>query len=117
MEAVLIQAINRLEGILAGETEALRSGRRIDLSEVTNCKNQSLLEMTRISRGLDPSAVTPVLRERLGTLKNRLEENSRVLTLHMEAASEISGIIAQSLKDAESDGTYGSSISGVKSGR
>jgi hypothetical protein len=117
MEAVLIQAINRLEGILAGETDALRGGRTADLAEATNRKNQSLLELTRISRGLDPQALTPVLRTRLGTLRDRLEDNRRVLSLHMEATGEISGIIARSIKDAESDGTYGASVGGVKRDR
>lgn len=117
MEAVLIQAINRLEGILAGETEALRAGRTVDLKEASNRKNQSLLELTRISRGLDPETVTPNLQVRLGTLRGRLDENRRVLSLHMEAAGEISGIIAKTLKDAESDGTYDSSVGGVKRDR
>lgn len=117
MEAVLIQAINRLEGILAGETEALRAGRVVDLSEVSNRKNQSLLELTRISRGVDPKTLTGNLQERLGTLKGRLEENRRVLSLHIEATGEVSGIIARALKEAESDGTYGSSAGGVKRDR
>ncbi|GGE19745.1 hypothetical protein GCM10011390_43740 [Aureimonas endophytica] len=114
MEAVLIQAINRLEGILVGETEALRDGRHVDLAEISNRKNHSLLEMTRISRGLGPELMTDELQGRLGTLRDRLEENRRVLSLHMEAASEISGIIARAMKDAESDGTYAASVGGVK---
>jgi hypothetical protein len=116
LEAVLIQAINRLEGILAGETEALREGRVSDVGEASNRKNHSLLELSRISRGLDPAAVTPVLKERLGTLKHRLEENRRVLALHMGAAEEISGIIARTMKDAESDGTYAAPLSGAQRG-
>jgi hypothetical protein len=114
VEAVLIQAINRLEGILAAETEALRVNRAVDLGEVSNRKNQSLLELTRISRGVDPEVLTGNLKERLGTLRGRLEENSRMLALHIEAAGEVSGIIARALKEAESDGTYGSSVGGVK---
>ncbi len=114
MEAVLLQAINRLEGVLAGETEALKAGRVMDLGEAAARKNHSLLELTRISRGLDAATVTPELRARLGTLRERLEDNRRTLSLHMEAAGEVSGIIARSMREAESDGTYAASAGGVK---
>lgn len=114
LEAVLTQAINRLESVLAGETYALRDGLTIQLGETTNRKNQSLLELTRIARGLDPAAVTPNLKIRLSGLKERLADNRRVLGLHMQAADEITGLIARTIADAESDGTYGSSVRGVK---
>ncbi|MBC8128985.1 MAG: hypothetical protein H7Y08_01535 [Rhizobiaceae bacterium] len=117
MEAVLIQAINRLEAVLAGETNALREGRTIKLQETTNRKNQSLLELSRISRGLDPAVVSPVLKARIGTLHERLDDNRRVLQLHMEATSEITGLIARAIAHAESDGTYGSAVTGVKLAR
>jgi hypothetical protein len=114
LEAVLTQSINRLEALLAGETNALREGRVVNLNELTNRKNQSLLELSRISRGIDPETLTPALTAKLGTLRERLDDNRRVLQLHMEAAGEITGLIAQAIADAESDGTYGSSITGVK---
>lgn len=113
MEAVLTQAINRLEAVLAGETLALRDNRRIDLGEISNRKNQSLLELTRIARGIEPGSISTDLRERLGTLRARLDDNSRVLQLHMEATDEIAGLISRSLADAESDGTYAASARGV----
>ena len=114
LETVLTQSINRLEALLAGETMALREGRSINLTELSHRKNQSLLELSRISRGLDPANVTPNLQVKLNTLRERLDDNRRVLQLHMEAAGEITGLIAQAIADAESDGTYGSAISGVK---
>jgi hypothetical protein len=113
LEAVLTQAINRLEAVLAGETNALRGNRRLDLGETSNRKNQSLLELTRIARGIDPGTVSDTLRERLDTLRARLEENGHVLQLHMEATEEVSGMISRSLADAESDGTYAASVRGV----
>ena len=114
METVLTHAINRLEAVLAGETLALRDGRSVNLAELANRKNQSLLELTRIGRGIDPLHVTDGLRTRLGTLRERLDENERVLRLHMEATGEISALIARTLADAESDGTYAASAKGVK---
>lgn len=114
MEAVLTQAIQRLEAVLAGETNALRANMRVNLGETSNRKNQSLLELSRISRGVDPRTVTPALKEKLDVLRYRLDENSRVLQLHMAATQEISNLIARAMTEAESDGTYGSSVKGVK---
>lgn len=113
MEAVLTQAINRLEAVLAGETIALRAGRQLDLGETSNRKNQSLLELTRIARGIEPGTMSDALRSRMGVLRERLEDNSQLLRLHMEATGEIAGIIARSMAEADSDGTYAASADGV----
>lgn len=117
MEAVLTQAINRLESVLVGETLALREGRNVSVTESSNRKNQCLLELSRISRGLDPATVTPNLKVRLSGLRDRLEDNRQVLWLHMEATGEITRLIAKAMSDAESDGTYGSAVTGVKRDR
>ena len=113
MEAVLNQAINRLEAVLAGETNALRAGRRLDLGETSNRKNQSLLELTRIARGIEAGTLSDAMRARMGILRARLEDNRSVLRLHMEATDEIAGMIARSMADADSDGTYGASVNGL----
>jgi hypothetical protein len=113
---VLTQAINRLEAVLAGEMNALRSNARFNLGETSNRKNQSLLELTRIARGLDTSNVSGELRKRLSTLRERLDDNRRLLQLHMEATDEVAGLISRSMAEAESDGTYGSSVRGVTHG-
>lgn len=113
MEAVLTQAINRLEAVLAGEMLALGANRRVDLGETSNRKNQSLLELTRIARAIEPGSVSAELKERIGTLRARLDDNSRTLQLHMEATDEIAGLIARSMADADSDGTYAASARGV----
>lgn len=106
MEAVLTQAINRLEAVLAGETLALVNGDRMGLGEISNRKNQSLLELSRIGRGLDAGSLSDAVRPRIGTLRERLADNSRLLELHMEATAEITSMLAQAIADAESDGTY-----------
>ncbi len=113
MEAVLTQAINRLEAVLAGETNALRAGRRLDLGETSNRKNQSLLELTRIARGIEPGTMSDTMRARMGVLRERLEDNRQLLHLHMEATDEIAGMIARSMAEADSDGTYAASAQGV----
>lgn len=113
MEAVLTQAINRLEAVLAGETMALQAGDHAGLGDIANRKNQSLLELSRISRGIEVSSMSDGMRDRIGTLRSRLDDNRRLLELHIEATSEVAGLIAQSIADAESDGTYAVTSRGV----
>lgn len=113
MEAVLTQAINRLEAVLAGETMALQAGDHAGLGDIANRKNQSLLELSRIARGIEPSGMSDVMRGRIGTLRSRLDDNRRLLELHIEATTEVAGLIAQSIADAESDGTYVATTRGV----
>lgn len=106
MEAVLTQAINRLEAVLAGETLALEGGDRFGLGEISNRKNQSLLELSRISRGIDVAELGEGTRARIHSLRENLAANSRLLELHMEATAEIAGMLGRALADAEHDGTY-----------
>ena len=114
MEAVLTQAINRLEAVLAGETLALQSGQHVGLGDISNRKNQSLMELSRIARGFEPQGASEAMRDRLGTLRERLADNSRLLELHMEATAEVAGLITQAMADAESDGTYAATIGGAR---
>lgn len=114
MEAVLTQAINRLESVLAGESLALRSGDSTGLSDISNRKNQSLFELTRLQRGIEPASLSSEMRDRLGVLREHLTENSRLLQIHIEATAEVADVITRAIAAAESDGTYGSSLSGAR---
>ncbi|RIY01876.1 flagellar protein FlgN [Aureimonas flava] len=109
-----MQAINRLEAVIAGEMMALRAGDHSGLGDISHRKNQSLLELTRIGRGIDAASVSGDLRGRLSVLRERLDDNSRLLELHMEATAEVAGLITQAIAEAESDGTYGAPRSGAK---
>ncbi|MCQ8780943.1 hypothetical protein [Mangrovibrevibacter kandeliae] len=116
MEPVLMQAIGRLEAVLVQETAALKSGSLSGLADTTGRKNQSLLELSRISRNLKPDVIGPELRGRLGSLRLRIEENQSALRLHVGASEEIANLIARAIEAAESDGTYGDGIQGVRRG-
>ena len=108
MLTALTNAVDRLEAVLINENEALASGNRIDLMETAGRKNQSLLELTRLTRGLGVEDLDDHTRERLVTLRRRLDDNGTVLARHVKASHEISAIMAKSIEDAESDGTYSS---------
>ncbi|MDY8107741.1 flagellar protein FlgN [Fulvimarina sp. 2208YS6-2-32] len=108
MQTALSNAVARLEAVLTREIDALNGGYRIDLVETAGRKNQSLLELTRLTREVGPDMLDVPMRERLATLRSQLHENQSVLARHVEASHEISGIMARSLEAAESDGTYSS---------
>ena len=114
MEAVLTQAINRLEAVLAGETLALQSGQHVGLGDISNRKNQSLMELSRISRGFQGLEASEDLRGRLTGLRERLADNRRTIELHMEATAEVASLITQAIADAESDGTYAATHQGAR---
>jgi len=48
----------------------------------------------------------PSLMQRLATLREKLDANSAILKLHLEAVREISAVMAEAIRDVESDGTY-----------
>jgi flagellar biosynthesis/type III secretory pathway chaperone len=106
----LAKAVDRLEDILAMETDALDRGAPVDLAEITGRKNQSLLELTRLARTVPATSRDPVLDQRLERLKDVVEANRRMLELHVRASHDISSLISRSIAEAESDGTYSAAL-------
>jgi hypothetical protein len=104
--ASLVRAIDRLEEVVDQETTALRRRAQVDLKEFNTRKSHGLLELTRAMRLFEPEALTEALRVRLAALRARLEANRAALAMHLEAAREISTIMAEAMQKAESDGTY-----------
>ncbi len=54
---MLLAALKRLEETVEAETEALLTRRRADHAALNRAKSQSLLELTRLTRGLDPAGI------------------------------------------------------------
>lgn len=106
----LVRTIERLEETLEQETAGLRSRAPIDLKDLNNRKTHGLLELTRVMRHLDRGSLTPPVATRLSALRNSIEINQRVVKMHLEAVREVSAIVADAIRDAESDGTYSVSI-------
>jgi hypothetical protein len=104
----------RLEQLIDQETQELRSLQPTDLREFNRRKSQGLLELSRAMRGLGEAARDDRVPESLARLRTKLDNNLSVLRMHLRAAQEVSSIIARAIQDAESDGTYSSSV-GTKS--
>jgi hypothetical protein len=108
--AGLVRAIDRLEETIGQETAALRTRAPIDFKEFNNRKNQGLLELTRSMRHLDGHNPGARIAERLTALRSMLETNRTVIQMHVDAVREVSTIVADAIREADSDGTYSVSI-------
>jgi hypothetical protein len=104
--SALPQALNKLIDVLDEENKVLQEHQVVLHAGFTDRKNQALRELMAALRFESlPSAVDAVkpLVQRLSTT---LQDNARLLKLHIAALGEVSDIIIGSLKEAESDGTY-----------
>ena len=114
--APLDRVIERLEEVVDQETAALRNRTAIDLKAFNNRKSQGLLELNRALRGLDNPPKDRTVTTRLAGLRAKLDVNRAVLETHLAAVREVATVLADAIRDAESDGTYSPSI-GAGGGR
>jgi hypothetical protein len=99
-------AVRRIIEVVDEETEALRRGGNADLKSFNERKSLGLIELNRALRLLEGAEPDPTARRLLESLNEKLTVNRHVLTIHLEAIREVAGVISQSIRDAESDGTY-----------
>ncbi|RYC32362.1 flagellar protein FlgN [Lichenibacterium minor] len=104
--AALLAVVDRLESVLDAETEALKRNLPVDVAEFGNRKRQGLLELGRALRTAPALGPQPEVRERLKRFAAAAERNRAALGTQLRAVREIADIIGQTLRDAESDGTY-----------
>ena len=103
---VILAAISRLQDCIEAETEVLRAGAREGLEPFTHQKNVGLLDLTRALRLLGAVEPPCELIARLHMLRQALDENKRVLAIHLSAAQEIADLLQASAEEETSDGTY-----------
>jgi hypothetical protein len=107
---MLIRAIERLEEVVEAETAALRKRASIDLKEFNNRKSQGLLDLSKALRSFPNAQGDPLIVNLLVPLRAKLDDNCAVLKMHLDAVREISSVVAEVIRDSESDGTYTASI-------
>ncbi len=100
------ETFERLKVLLIAESEALRQGTETNLAANADSKARILLELARWHNNGDETALS---REDAANLVALLSDNAGLLERHMAAANRIAASLAQHLRDADSDGTYGSS--------
>lgn len=108
--AAFAAVADRLEAVLDFETESLTRHRPCDLADTCGRKRQGLLELSRFLPSLATVAEREGAKGRLGRLEQKIELNRRALDVQIGAVREVADIIANTLRDAESDGTYSASV-------
>ena len=99
-------ALRKLLDIVETENEFLQRHDVISHASFTDKKNQALRELLAAQRGPGETgrvSLAPVT-ERLA---QALKTNARLLKIHIAALGEVSDVIIGSIREAESDGTYG----------
>ena len=104
--AAFLAIVERVEAVLDAETEVLTRNVPTDISDLGHRKRQGLLEMSRIMRSAASSGAQVEMRARLGRFSVKLERHRAVLGTQLRAVREIADIIALTMRDSESDGTY-----------
>jgi hypothetical protein len=99
------EMFERLKVLLLAESEALRVGGATDLAANADSKARILLELAQWRSFGDQPVLT---NDDAKTIAALLNDNANLLKRHMDAANRVSSTLAQHLRDADSDGTYGS---------
>ncbi|MEC9469466.1 MAG: hypothetical protein VYA18_07075 [Pseudomonadota bacterium] len=102
----LVVAVRRAIGAVREETRALRANPTVDLKIFEYGKSQSLLDLSRARTLVPPAFYSEELREDIAEFKEVLDENVGLLQLHMNAVTEVVGMMSRTMIDYESDGTY-----------
>lgn len=103
-----LSAIERLKATIDKETEGLQSRAPVDFDTFSQRKNRGLLELTRAMRLTQSVGIDPRVVPHLADLRASLVRNQAALQMHLDAVREVSSIIAKSIQEVESDGTYSS---------
>lgn len=99
----LLPALLKLIEILDEENSALSRHDLFSHAVFTDRKNHALRELMAAQR---QQPIDAEVRPLLQRLSGALQENARLLKLHISAVGEISDIIVSGLRAADSDGTY-----------
>jgi hypothetical protein len=102
--------LQRTEALITEETRVLQNRLSYDAAAFNDRKSQALLDLTLALRALGPAHRDEILLARLADLRHALEANRRIVDLHLGALREITAVLAEAMRAAESDGTYAPAI-------
>jgi hypothetical protein len=101
-----LNTIERLTATIDEETDKLDSRMQVDFDSFSQRKNRGLLELTRAMRLAQGIEFDPRVVAHLTRLRASLVRNQAALQMHLDAVREVAAIIARSIQEVESDGTY-----------
>ncbi len=102
----LATIIDRVEKAIEDETASIRADPRFDIKASNARKSRHLYELTRAMKGMAVTDLGPDQRDGIGRLRSKLVENELVLRAHLDAVSEVAGLIRGAIQRADADGTY-----------
>lgn len=101
--------VNSLEEVVDYETGALEKHENPDYNDINARKARGLRDLnqsiTDVACYFDDVVETKV-ETLLGGLKKKLERNSELLKIHLEAVTELSQMMQDAAREQETDGTY-----------
>ena len=103
----LTETARRLGLLLEEETYELKRFATIDVHDFNRRKQQGLLDLDRALRSLGTTPMSDEAKSILSGLRTQLSSNLAMLSLHIEAMTEVAELIKYSIRRSESDGTYG----------
>lgn len=107
--SALQASLEKLILLIEEENDLLRRHQIASHAAFTSRKNQALRELMIMRAAGIPQQALPACKPVLERLSEVLKANAALLKLHIGAVGEISDIIVNGIREAESDGTYGRS--------
>lgn len=104
--AVARVILDRLTRLLDEESEALARRTVERHGPYTERKNQLLRELMVAQKNCASAAALAALKAQTSAVTEALRRNQGLLKVHIDAVREVSSIIVDSIRQAESDGTY-----------
>lgn len=98
--------LGRIEEAIDAETTAIRSDPQFDIRASNARKSRHLYELNRAMKGVSAHDLGATHRDDIIRLKEKLVANEAALLAHLNAVTEIAGLIQSAIQNAETDGTY-----------
>jgi flagellar biosynthesis/type III secretory pathway chaperone len=98
--------LERLRQVLDEESAVLASRSLAAHGPFTERKNQLLRDLLVAQRNCASAQTLAALQPQTSALQQVLKRNQQLLRVHIDAVKEVSAIIVDSIRQADSDGTY-----------
>lgn len=100
-----LRCIDRIESLIATETQILKSGAAVDFDMLNLRKSHALMELLQVTRSA-PEGTLSLTQGRVERLRELLAVNAEALQQHLLAIRAINELIVECVRREESDGTY-----------
>ncbi|MGD9804072.1 MAG: hypothetical protein AB7O71_12270 [Hyphomicrobiaceae bacterium] len=98
--------MGRIKAVVEDEEKLLVGGNSDGLERIVIRKDQLAIELSRYAKIIDAKSIDTDARHLLDEAARLLGSNADLLRRHIEAVSEVAGLICNVLVNANSDGTY-----------